>query len=504
MTGRRAILPFVLALVTIARLTALAPGAPARDGQNPQNASDAVSTLTRMLEDERHLAWNDPAWLSLKSELDVEVPAQPDGQLARLARRAAARVELSANPLIATAKHASTLTLDTRPWFTVQTELPYYVEVRGSLDGAAPIVLAGAFGDAQCEVKIGDVAWARPLGTGFHRVAISVDVAYLRRAPASKRCAFRPRTASRTTRPMVRPAATDVITHEQRMLPGLSFGIFDTPSADVVVRAAQAAPARMLDSRLASVPFERWFGTITGRAQIDWRSGFCNEDEALWWHPSNGDTDQGYWRATMDARRKPRELCATALAATQDGSRSVGVRIAVGTLLEDSGDWQFIPPKLYEAFIDADANTLDVRRLADLAEAVGASTDKWPRTNLSVHDVTYTPAHPAPGQSVTVRAVIRNTGSRDVRYAHGSLVIVPCCGVARKSVEDFVRTIAAGATFVVERTVTLPDAIAGVSACVWPFPPDGREDSRWRRRPTSDANPADNCAEINIGRVRSE
>jgi hypothetical protein len=34
----------------------------------------------------------------------------------------------------------------------------------------------------------------------------------------------------------------------------------------------------------------------------------------------------------------------------------MGIRIAVATVLEDLGVWQLIPPRLYEAFLDATTN----------------------------------------------------------------------------------------------------------------------------------------------------
>ena len=502
MTRRCATLAITLALVTFARPTASAPGTRPRAAAGPERV-DVREVLTRMIDEDRHPALNDPSWLALRSELDAEVTAHPDGPAAALARRAGARTELTATPLVATAPHTSTLALDARPWFALRTELPYFVEIRAALDGGTPVAIASAWDGTECDAKLGDIAWARPMRVGFHRVSLSADIAYLRRAPAAKRCTFRTR-AQRSVKPMATPPAKEVVAREHRTLPALAFAVFDKPAADVVVRAAQTAPARMLDSHLPAIPFERWFASATGRPEIEWRSGFCNEDEALWWRPSDGDIEQMYWRAATPARRMRRELCATALANIAVKGRRVGVRIAVGTLLEDAGDWQFIPPKLYEAFIDGAANTIDIHALGELTNALASTEESWPSTDVSVSELTYTPAHPSPGQSVTVRATIVNRGAREVRNAHGSLTIVPCCDTPRRTVDDFVRTIPAGGTFVLARTVTLPEAAATMSACVWPFPPPGREDSAWRRRPKVDANPADNCAEASIGRARSD
>ena len=82
--------------------------------------------------------------------------------------------------------------------------------------------------------------------------------------------------------------------------------------------------------------------------RIEWLTDFCNEDEALWWHPGTADLctrsrssphhdahqEARYWRASTDARRRPREICTTAAAPLPGGRGIMGIRIAVATVLE--------------------------------------------------------------------------------------------------------------------------------------------------------------------------
>ena len=106
MTGRRTIAALVFAIVTFARLTATAPP-PAEGSASDDERADVREALTRMIEIERRPALNDPAWVTIQTELDADVAAHPDGASAALARRAAARMEMSATPLVATAPHTS-------------------------------------------------------------------------------------------------------------------------------------------------------------------------------------------------------------------------------------------------------------------------------------------------------------------------------------------------------------------------------------------------------------
>ena len=91
-----------------------------------------VNILTRMVEG-WHPQLNDPLWLDLRPALETAFDSRPPGVVSFLARRAAARVDVAADPVVSVSAPAS-MQLDTRPWFELATPLPYFVEIHATFD----------------------------------------------------------------------------------------------------------------------------------------------------------------------------------------------------------------------------------------------------------------------------------------------------------------------------------------------------------------------------------
>ena len=130
-----------------------------------------------------------------------------------------------------------------------------------------------------------------------------------------------------------------------------------------------------------------------------------------------------------------------------------------------------IPPRLYDAFLDAMTNSLTVAALGDLPAAMATSEESWPQSDISVtaDDIAIDPAVPVPGQLVTVRATVRNIGDRDMAYVNGDLTIIPCCDDTKRVFHAFVGAVPAGGALTVERAVRLPTGGAGVSVGAMPI-----------------------------------
>jgi hypothetical protein len=222
-----------------------------------------------------HPQLNDPLWLDLRPALETAFDSRPPGVMSVLARRAAARVEVAADPVVSVSAPASMLLLDTRPWFELATPLPYFVEIHATLDNAAPFLIAAAFSGHQCGARTIDIGWPYEIGIGFHRIAISIDVAYLERMPANatNNCAFSKRGMNQQDWPQ--PGRARVVAIEHRPLPGIAFVMFDARPRgqslneahggwtsddeapdDVFISAAKSVAASTLDPRLEGISLE--------------------------------------------------------------------------------------------------------------------------------------------------------------------------------------------------------------------------------------------------------
>ena len=84
-----------------------------------------------------------------------------------------------------------------------------------------------------------------------------------------------------------------------------------------------------------------------------------------------------------------------------------------GTGNPNSGVWQLERPRVEDAFIEREGDSLSVPRLRDLPELLRLPPSRWPKAALSVvpEDVRCDTAMPKPGDRVRCQATIRNRGS---------------------------------------------------------------------------------------------
>src|SRR5439155_6599342 len=168
------------------------------------------------------------------------------------------------DPIVSSSAEFSYLRVDARPWFTASSSLPYSVDVRGSLDGAAWMRLARVNGGSKEATRILDVKWPHEIDLGVHRLEIVADVTFLRSS-----------------------ASDDAIGREERRLPAVSFALFDArryvktaatarsmagvwferaPKYDAFIRAAQQAPAAALEAGLPPERLSAWLDRMFDRS----------------------------------------------------------------------------------------------------------------------------------------------------------------------------------------------------------------------------------------------
>lgn len=467
-----------------------------------QQAADStariVSELTAILEERWYPEPTDPRWLDLKPHIDWALASDPAGRIATLARRAAVRIELTANPIISITADASSFEVDTRPWFVVNRELPYFVTIYASKDGEPWIELATAYSGSKCGVRNIDVGWPSAIEFGFHRVSLIADVTYLSAVPPqSNSCWIATNQNAREPAPKarVRLEPQRVIGRERRMLPAMSFGVHDTranlkspsdrpgswtqeeernPSYDVFIQAAQRAQLTSPDLTGARPSFAAWLNQLaapypaSGRRRIEWLTEFCDPDESTVYHGFN----EGLWSATGRTRRTARPLCVTAGVLLAD--RRMAVRLKIATVHEDAGEWQFVEPEFYEGYVEGTkGDGRDLDSLDDVRGALEESPDAWPTMAASVTplDITLDPPEPKPGQPVTVTVAIRNMGSRAIPAVYGTLNIGPSFEKSVEIKRDFYGTVPIGDSLLVSHTVTFSSPGVFASVCLFPFPP---------------------------------
>lgn len=501
-------------------LLVAAPAVAQAPGSTELRQRALAAALSRILTDEWLPEPTEPVWLDLKSGLDAEVAARPAGKLAQLARRAAARVDIRLDSLISQSAHVSTLHLDTRPWLALGPQAVYAVDLLASLDGGPWALVASASSGTTCSARTIDVAWAEPIELGYRHIQLIADLTYVAALSGADaaRCGFHSGSGNEDRIRNDRATASGVIDRERRVLPALSFGLFDTrrsitsareaggvwtaqdrqdPLYDAFIRRAHATPASALDNGLPDVPFERWLTRTLGpfaehSSRVEWTTAFCNEEEALWYP---GDSaGRVYWSVSSKARRQRRDLCVSAISLVRQGRLLLSMK--VGALLEDTGEWEFVAPAFYSARIEGDQRGTDVRTLSALQTVLSQSPDSWPSPEVSVttFDISYTPGNVAPGQPIVVRAEIRNVGGRTIPWAHGTLWVDTCCVPIVRISRDFYGAIPAAGSVKVERGLTLPTGGTVATVCVSTIRPGGAAGMD-----LADGGPGEACASRPVG-----
>jgi hypothetical protein len=168
---------------------------------------------------------------------------------------------------------------------------------------------------------------------------------------------------------------------------------------------AERVLASQLDEALPAIPLVDWIKTtLQTDREVGWVQTACpatNED--------------------VDAARTERPVCMLAIASRleivdlqrRQTDPIVSISIRLGTGNPNSGVWQLERPRVEDAFIEREGDSLSVPRLRDLPELLRLPPSRWPKAALSVapEDVRCDNAMPKPGDRVRCQATIRNRGS---------------------------------------------------------------------------------------------
>jgi hypothetical protein len=96
------------------------------------------------------------------------------------------------------------------------------------------------------------------------------------------------------------------------------------------------------------------------------------------------------------------------------------------------------PPAIRDLFIQTAANSLDIQSLSELTRAFNLPVDQWPTVEFELA-VDASPLRALPGEIVTFRVQIRNTGKRDAQRAEVtfgvSIRIPPLIRLARPDID---------------------------------------------------------------------
>jgi len=242
-------------------------------------------------------------------------------------------------------------------------------------------------------------------------------------------------------------------------------------------------PVSDLDPRLPGTPLEQWlferFGlrmAANRTAIADWSLGFCEE------------------RASAIPGAGP-DLCVevsvpllTELGAPQGGGppillgqRVIKLSIAVANgVYVSSGrtGWTLIPAQLRRIYIDRvedvrHIDSLDVKSLVELDGQLALPFDEWPAVDFK-SAIAWAPEKPLPGNTVTFKITVENTGKRDAERASVHFLLgiwLPCCGESVKEIRrEWFPHIPAGSSASFEISALLPrgDAIAHVAVSTGP------------------------------------
>jgi hypothetical protein len=388
----------------------------------------------------------EPAWLSLKRQLQGELSRRSDGPIAVGTRRAAANVELSVSRVVGLGADDISLSVSARPRFDLDEVIPYTVTVFGSADGGGWFRLGEFAGKHECGTKMSKV-WPTPMRNGFHHLELKAEFAFLRtgNTPSTEsECEFQERGTEASAR------TSDAIAVEPRSIPGLSFAI----SPDLF--GGPTALANSLEAGLPEIPLQVWLDSVLTPVRVptpikeSWISDFCRPEETA------VATADGWRTIDQLARDKPREVCLAFLVSLSDG-RVLELRLRAATVKQDTGEWSVEAPAFVDLSIGADGKVLEVPFLSELANAVQTTPQSYPAKDLSIDawDIRVEPADAKPGDSINIRATVRNLGGRDAPLTSGMVVIKGCCGEPLV-VHNFLVDIPLGGSRVVSYQAVMP------------------------------------------------
>jgi len=453
-----------------------------------------ATTLEAITAGEWHRGENDPAWLELRRELNVELTQRPNGPLAALARRTTARVGLQMLSLIAAPNDQLSVEVSARPRFLLDVPVPYVADISVSIDGGEWTGFVTLRDGDQCGIQLGKGGvWPVAFAEGFHRIELAADISYLRALPLTREkldCgSVKYDKADGSAR-----AVENAFEREHRVLPAMSFAISRNLLGATLVTAAA------IEASLPAIPVRQWmiatvasaFGPTIGRIET-WMPEFCNPEEGFVFVGNGGFSA----KPRDDARHQVRALCATLHTGFPNDDRIVTLRLRLGTVNEALGDWSIEPPTLQDLSIGTSMRVMDVPFLSMLPSLVAVPADRLPGLNVSIlpWDIHYEPRSARPGDPITITATIRNTGERDAPYITGLLGLQSCC--ADVVFKDFLVDIPVQGSVVVSMMAKMPQSGAiAVNIMVRPANADMHQGAYMR---IFDVNPDDNEAVLDIG-----
>jgi len=232
----------------------------------------------------------------------------------------------------------------------------------------------------------------------------------------------------------------------------------DDEDERAIVANVRKTPAENLDPALPPMELDAWLaGTLLSYdpnvTPVEWRLDRCED-------------------FTTDVPDDSSELCVVAKSEniSPSAEKSLTLILAVGDWSSAAGRWVIRPSAIHDLFIQTDANSLDVRSLGELTATFDVPADRWPTVELKLA-VDAVPLRALPGDTVTFRVKVRNTGKRDAPRAEikfgASFEDMPDDGKEYRY--QWFPAIAAGREVVAELPVQLPEGRGIFHASVYAF-----------------------------------
>jgi uncharacterized repeat protein (TIGR01451 family) len=202
-----------------------------------------------------------------------------------------------------------------------------------------------------------------------------------------------------------RPVDTSKL-HEFELAQPLELPTDDAEAA--LLAYVRNTPASNLDAGLPQLELDSWLTATllpynANAAPVEWRLDQCED-------------------LTSDIPWYAAELCTEATVPVS-GEKTLTLILAVGDWREASdgrSGWVVHPPAIRDLFIQTAANSLDIQSLSELTTAFNLPVDRWPTVEFELA-VDASPLRALPGEIVTFRVQVRNTGKRNAQRAEVTL-----------------------------------------------------------------------------------
>jgi hypothetical protein len=237
----------------------------------------------------------------------------------------------------------------------------------------------------------------------------------------------------------------------------------DGPTWTVLLENALTTAASQYDPKLPAISLEQWLWStlapvaeVPYRRLVDWRMLPCSDP-----HSETGDMFANLCAMGTVKLSPDRNIQILITVAEADRSITTGVVPLRPTR-----------PSLRDIYIErvnGVADSLDVPTLSDLMQQLTTPFERWPTVDFET-TTTWTPPHPAPGDTVRFSIAVRNTSKRTADRAAIDILISPCCSNASEVRHESLQYLKAGQTAYIEAAIPLPEGMAMVAVSVKPRP----------------------------------